>query len=547
MGDEPVKVLEGTTFQQLADKAKTKFATPIMAAIVRNDLYELRKEISEDCEIRFIDLTNIDGMRIYQRSLTFVLIYAIKEVFGKDVNFIIEHSLKKNIYCEQKGDKYLELTEENVQKISDKMQGIINDDIHIEKYSYPLDKGIRLVTENGMVDKAAILKYRRVSTVNLYKLGWLYDYFYGYMASSTGCLKVFKLIKQGDGIMLQFPQKNKPDFVEEYKPITKISNIFKEYSNWGKILKVATVGELNDVICQGQVGNIIRISEALQEKKIAYIADMIQMQKDDIKIVLIAGPSSSGKTTFAQRLCIQLRVNGILPHVISLDNYFKNRDEAPLDENGTPNFEALEYLDVPLMNNDLSLLLKGETVKLPNYNFLRGKREYTGKSLNLGENEVLVIEGIHALNEKLTYSIPKKNKFKIFISALTQLNIDNHNRVTTTDTRMIRRIIRDSKFRGTSAEYTLKMWSSVAKGENDYIFPFQEDADAMFNSALIYEMSILKQFVEPLLFKVSRDMPEFMEAKRLIKFLDCFLGVSSEEVPENSIIREFIGGSCFHT
>ena len=346
------------------------------------------------------------------------------------------------------------------------------------------------------------------------------------------------------GFILQFPHSNIQGALCELKPVNKISQVFQESYKWGKILKVDTVGALNNMICNDNFGHITRISEALHEKKIAEIADMILNQKKSI--VLIAGPSSSGKTTFAERLCIQLRVNGLRPHIISMDNYF-DMSRLPLDEFGQPDYEALEYVDTEQINEDLVNLLKGKQVDIPTFNFITDSREYKGNYLKLNDDDVIVMEGIHALNEKSTEQISKNDKFKIFISALTQLNVDDHNRIPTTDTRLIRRIVRDHQFRGFSATRTIKMWPSVMRGESKNIFPYQEESDAMFNSALVYEICILKQFVEPLLFKIEKTCEEYTEARRIIKFLDCILGVSSEPVPKNSILREFIGGSCFYT
>lgn len=382
--------------------------------------------------------------------------------------------------------------------------------------------------------------------VNLYQLGELKNYFYGYMVPSTGYLKIFRLINHTPGFILQFPTIKTPEKLSEYEPLSKLFQVFMEYKAWGRIMRVDTVGALNDVIAEQGIGGLIRISEALHEKKIAHIADMIAEKRDSIGVILIAGPSSSGKTTFAQRLSIQLRVNGMSPHAISIDDYFVDREYTPRDENGEYDFEALEAIDVKLFNENLTSLLNGEIVSIPSFNFKTGKREYKGRKIKMDVNDVLIIEGIHGLNEKLTADVPRENKFKIYISALTQLNVDDHNRIPTTDTRLLRRMIRDNQYRGTNAERTMELWPSVRRGEEKNIFPYQEEADVMFNSALIYELAVLKQYAEPLLFKVDPKSKYYSEAKRLFKFLDYFLGVSSEVVPQNSIIREFIGGSCFH-
>jgi uridine kinase len=470
------------------------------------------------------------------------MIYAAKLVLGRKTRIVIEHSINKNYYCETP-ELGMEVSESLLDQIESEMLKAAEKDYPIEKFSLPLDDAIKRAAEFELFDKIDILKYRRTSNVNFYKLDWFYDYFYGQMLPSTGYLKSFKLIKKSKGFMLQFPSAANDYEIAEMSPNNKISEVFEESNEWAHILKVDTVGQLNSLICNGGVGDIIRVNEALHEKKIAYLADKIhQLNKT---IVLIAGPSSSGKTTFAQRLCIQLRVNGLKPIVISLDNYFWDREITPRDASGNYDFESLDAIDLNQINADLDALLKGKAVSMPSFNFTEGKREYKGKPLSLGNDDVLVIEGIHGLNEKVTELIPKQRKFKIFASALTQVNIDDHNRIPTTDTRLIRRLVRDHKYRGADARTTIAMWPSVLRGENKYIFPFQEEADAFFNSALVYEMCILKQFAEPLLFNIDKSYREYTEAMRLIKFLDSFLGVSSELVADNSILREFIGGSCF--
>lgn len=534
---------KGITLQEIAQDAQERYPATIVAAKINNKIKELRNELKEDCDIEFIDLTTTDGMRIYQRSVSFLLVYAVKELM-KDGNVIIHHSMGPGFYCELSGVQ--PISEELLTEIEKKMKETVDEDLPFEKMSIPLEEAMKIFEENGMDDKRNLFKYRRSSMVNLYQLGWLQNYFYGYMVPSTGYLKYFKVVNHPPGFILQFPTKQEPTKVPEFLPLKKLSQIFLEYERWGSILRVDTVGALNDVIANQEIGGLIRISEALHEKKIAQIADKIAEKRDTIGIVLIAGPSSSGKTTFAQRLAIQLRVNGMRPHALSIDDYFVDREHTPRDENGEYDFEALEAIDIEKFNHDLSKLLKGEIVEIPYFNFKKGKREYKGRKIKMDTNDVLIIEGIHGLNEKLTADIPKENKFKIYISALTQLNLDDHNRIPTTDVRLLRRIVRDSQYRGIDAERTIELWPSVRRGEERNIFPFQEESDVMFNSALIYELAVLKQYAEPLLFKVDPKSKCYSEAKRLFKFLDYFLGVSSEAVPQNSIIREFIGGSCFH-
>lgn len=525
---------------------QSQFSSPIVAAIVNNKLAELRETIEHDAEIQFIDITHKDGFRIYQRSLSFVLILAAHEVLEEQgiTKVRINHSMNNGFYCEIEGIPAV--TKEILQMVEQRMKELVEQDLPFKKETVSLDKAMDIFEEYQMYDKLQLFKYRRASNVNLYQLSWLKNYFYGYMVPSTGYLQTFRLIPYAPGFILQFPSRKNPNILPPSVPHEKLSTIFIESEKWGRIMNVDTTGALNEIISRGGIGDLIRVSEALQEKKIANIADEIFNKKEQVKMVLIAGSSSSGKTTFAQRLSIQLRVNGIRPHPISIDDYFVDRHVTPLDKEGNPDFEALEAIDLELFNQDLQDLLKGEEISLPTYNFKTGRREYRDHFLKIGENDILVIEGIHGLNDQLTKDIPKENKFKIYISALTQLNLDEHNRIPTTDTRLLRRIVRDNQYRGMPASQTIEMWPSVRRGEERNIFPFQEQADIMFNSALVYELAILKQYAEPLLFQIDKQDPYYAEAKRLIKFLDYFLGVSSEEVPRNSIIREFIGGSCFH-
>ena len=396
-----------------------------------------------------------------------------------------------------------------------------------------------------MYDKARLFAYRRVSRVNLYSLEGFEDYYYGYMVQNTSYIRYFDLIPYHQGFVMLLPQMSSPRTLPQFIPQEKLFSVLEESSQWGKQMDLENVGALNDRIASGQMQRLILVQEALQEKKISEIAQQIGERKD-VKFIMIAGPSSSGKTTFAHRLSVQLEAIGLKPHPISVDNYFVNRNDSPRDEAGNYNFEALECLDLELFNQNMTDLLQGKRVELPVYNFKTGLREYRGDFMELGPSDILVIEGIHCLNDRLSYALPRESKFKIYISALTQLNIDEHNRIPTTDGRLLRRLVRDARTRGTKARETIRMWPSVRKGEEENIFPFQEEADVMFNSALIYELSVLKQYAEPLLFGIPKDCEEYLEAKRLLKFLDYFLGVSSEDIPKNSILREFIGGSCLN-
>jgi len=533
-------VSKGTTLLELSRQIGEQ-ERPIILATVNRKLQDLCIPLTMPCDVAFLDITDPNGYRAYQRSAAFLMIYAAKTVLGKKTRIIIEHSINKNYYCTVRGD--IEITDDLLQRIEQVMREAVGNNINIEKLALRVEEAVEKAEEFGMPDKISLLRYRRTSHANMYKLDWFYDYFYGQMLPSTGYIKNFKLEKRNKGFILQFPSASNDYQMAEITPNNKVAEVFAESNHWARILKVDTVGALNDLLSSGGVGDLMRVNEALHEKKIAYLADRIHQEKKNM--VLIAGPSSSGKTTFANRLCVQLSVNGLRPSVLNLDDYFVDREFSPRDSEGNFDFETPNALDIKQINEDLSALLRGELVHIPDFNFIVGKREYKGRTIQLFPNDVLVIEGIHGLNERITENIPHESKFKIFISALTQLNIDDHNRIPTTDTRLIRRIVRDNRSRGASPQRSIGMWPSVLRGENNNIFPFQEEADAFFNSALVYEMCVLKQFAEPLLFNVSKSEPEYTEAQRLIKFLDSFLGVSSEPVANNSILREFIGGGCF--
>ena len=421
---------------------------------------------------------------------------------------------------------------------------MVKKDIPFSKLTVRTEDAAKLFHNVGMYEKEKLFRYRLVSNTNLYELDGFYDYFYGYMPESTGVLDVFDIKSYENGFLLLLPEKKNTMELPEYFPRKKLYAVLQRSNQWAQKLGLETVGDLNEMISSGDIEQMVLVQEAYQEKRIAAIAEQAR-QSGNKKFIMIAGPSSSGKTTFSHRLSIQLRTLGYRPHPIAVDDYFVNREDTPKDENGNYNFETLKAIDVELFNRDMNALLHGETVELPTFNFKTGKREYKGNYKRLDKEDILVIEGIHGLNDELSYSLPRESKFKIYISALTQLNVDEHNRIPTTDGRLIRRMVRDARVRGTAAKDTIAMWASVRRGEEENIFPFQEDADCMFNSALIYELSVLKQFAEPLLFGIDRECEQYAEAKRLLKFLNYFLGVSSEKVPGNSILREFIGGSCF--
>jgi uridine kinase len=494
--------------------------------------------------VDFIDLTHDDGMRIYRRSLNFILIKAVNDLFPER-KVIICHSISKGLYCEIEGET--ELTLEEVEMIEKRMRELVEQKIPFVKKIMSLTDAKEMFKNIDRMDRYNAVEHRNKPYVTIYDCDGFEDYFYGYMVPDTSYLKYFKLKYYHSGLIMLYPQNINPEEIPPFKEQKKLFSIFKEYKNWLRILGAANVGSLNDIVKKGCINEIIRISEALHEKKIAQIADMIAFNKDKKKVILIAGPSSSGKTTFAHRLSIQLRVNGLRPVTVSLDDYFVDRENTPKDEDGEYDFEALEAIDLKLFNKHLAQLIEGEEVDVPIFNFPKGCREKYTRKLKIDDDQLLIIEGIHGLNDKLTASIPKSKKFKIYISALTSMNIDDHNRIPTTDTRFIRRIVRDHQFRGCSAVNTINRWPSVRRGEEKNIFPFQEESDVMFNSSLIFELGVLKVLAEPLLMEIDQSQPEYSEAKRLIEFLGNFLPIDSKEIPTNSIIREFIGGSCFYT
>ena len=531
----------GTTYQTIAGDFQKEYEDDILLVLFDHRLRELGKSLKSEGTIEFITAKQDPGKKAYRRSTTLLLQKAVDNLYGKDgVSVQIRHSLGQGYYCTLKGAK--EDISDLILSIKIEMMRLVDADISIGKKSCRTDDAIRLFAERGMHDKERLFRYRRSSRVNVYDLDGYIDYFYGYMVPSTGYLKWFDLIPFEEGMMLLFPGKNTKT-IDEFHPSKKLFHTLQESEEWGKMLNIDTVGALDDAIAAGKMRQVIMVQEALMEKKIGQLAETIASAGDK-KFVMIAGPSSSGKTTFSYRLSTQLMAQGLKPHPIGLDNDYLDRENTPRDENGNYDFECLEALDVEQFNEDMTRLFKGEQVEIPTFNFKTGRREYKGNFLQLGDDDILVIEGIHGLNDKLSYSLTKESKFKIYISALTQLNIDEHNYLPTTDARLIRRIVRDARTRGTSAKETIAMWPSVRRGEERHIFPFQEEADAMFNSALIYELAVLKAYAEPRLFAIEKDCPEYLEAKRLLKFLDYFLPVPAEDIPSNSLLREFIGGSC---
>ncbi|SFC44029.1 nucleoside kinase [Butyrivibrio sp. YAB3001] len=534
---------KGITFEKIAKEYQPQFDHRIAAVIFNGKIRELMKTVKHDGTLSFITFSDNIGYKTMRRTAIMMLIKAVRDVGGdKNLSTRIEFTNGNGYYCTLVGNQ--EVTEDFCEAVSERIQKLIDQEIPIVKKVYPLDDAIELFKKQGMTDKVALLKYRRSSEINIYKLDDLYDYFYGYMLPNTSYIENFHVSKFHDGFLFTLPTRHESHKIIISEPREKLFETMKLSSEWGSRMGIDNVGDLNNQVCAGNINEMILVQEALQERRIGEIAKKIHDRKD-VKFIMIAGPSSSGKTSFANRLSIQLRTYGMVPHPISLDNYFVDRENTPLHPDGSYNFECLEAMDVEQFNDDMTRLLNGERVEMPEFNFVTGKREMNGDFLCLGENDVLVIEGIHGLNERMSYALPAESKFKIYISALTTLSIDNHNRIPTTDSRLLRRIVRDARTRGASAKRTISMWASVRAGEEENIFPFQEDADEMFNSAQIYELAVIKPYAEPLLFSINKNEPEYYEAKRLLKFLDYFVTVDSSMLPKNSICREFIGGSCF--
>ena len=561
-----VTASESDTLEAVADRFKDYYEDDIILGIVNGRLRELNKKIKSDCELSLVTTADRDGRRTYRRSVVLLLQRAIYDVYGSMTQLHVMHSLGEGYYCQlekavecadSQQEKYNEdtdqgsrenseksVTEHDIDRIVCSMYTFVEKDLTITKHSAKTQYAEQLFKEKGLHDKERLLHYRRSSRVNLYELDGVVDYFYGFMAPSTGMLKYFDIVPYESGFVLLFPGANSRS-VEPLVTSNKLFHTLDDSREWSKMLGIGTIGSLNDAIAAGRGQEIMLLQEALMEQKIGNLAAQIASD-DKKKFVMIAGPSSSGKTSFANRLSIQLIAKGRKPHPLSLDDYYVDRELCPKHPDGSFDFECLESIDIKLFNEDMNRLLKGEAVDMPSFNFKTGKREYRGRKLTLGADDILVIEGIHGLNDRLSQLIPPEHKFKIYISALTQLNIDEHNPLSTTDERLIRRIVRDARTRGTNAMETIAMWPSVRKGERENIFPFQEQADVMFNSALVYELAVLKVYAEPLLFGIERDCPEYLEAKRLLKLLDYFLPMPADGIPNNSLLREFVGGSCFN-
>ncbi|MCR5467715.1 MAG: nucleoside kinase [Lachnospiraceae bacterium] len=539
---------EGTRLSDVAADVQEFYRDDIILAKRNGKLCELHHKVKPGDKVIFVTTADGDGRRTYRRSATMLMQKAVFNVFGgRRAQVYVLNALDQGYYCELGDGRHFSkdrtVDEEFIRRTLEEMKRLQELNLPIEKKVLHTDAAVELFSKLHMTEKEKLFRYRRSSRVNIYMLEGYIDYFYGYMVPSTGYIKYYDIKPYGDGFVLLFPDKDTKK-VADFRPSSKHFEAMMESTKWSRTMEVSTVGEMNDVIAHGRVQDIILMQEALMERRIGALAEQI-VASGDKKFVMIAGPSSSGKTTFSHRLSTQLSALGMKPHPVALDNYYLDRDKTPLDEDGNMDFECLEALDIELFNRDMTRLLNGEEVDMPTFNFKTGKREYKGDRLKLGKDDILVLEGIHGLNDKLSYSLPAESKYKIFISALTTLNIDEHNYISTSDGRLLRRIVRDARSRNTTAEETIAMWYSVRRGEEKYIYPFQQHADVMFNSALIYELGVLKVYAEPLLFNIRPGSPQYQEAKRLLKFLDYFLPVPTDIISNNSIIREFIGGSIF--
>jgi len=530
----------GTPLEQYVKTALGDKLVPVIAALVNGDLRELTYQVWSDARVDPVFLSDSDGVRIYRRSLSFLLVIVIRELFPT-AQIFVDHSLPfGGFFCRVRGRESFDA--EELARIEARMHEIVAQDIPITREPVPLDEAVEIFRTRGEEEKVKLLARRQKDYLSLYNLHDTRDYFHGYMVPSTGYLRYFKLHPWPPGFVLQYPRRHRPTELLPVSDYPQLTAIFRQYGEWLHLLGVESLSELNDAIASGRIREIILVSEALHEQRIAQIADLIARYRDELHLVLIAGPSAAGKTTFSKRLSVQLLAHGIRPFPLELDNYFVDRKMTPRDEQGNYDFEALEALDLALFNAQLLALTQGKKVQLPRFNFKTGVKE-RGNTVQLGPDHIIIVEGIHGMNPQLVPSIPQDHTFRIYISALTQLNIDRHNRVPTTDTRLLRRIVRDATYRGYTAEETLDRWESVRRGEKRYIFPYQEHADTMFNSALVYELSVLKPLAEPLLLQVEPSSPRHVEAKRLLSFLRWFEPCGLDLIPDNSILREFVGGS----
>ena len=537
------EVKEGTTLSDLAKQVQLPQEPIILLAYMDGKLRELFTPMTKDCHVRFVTLKEQAGYMAYKRTATLMFLKACEDLLGTGATtkIALDYSIGNSIFCDFLEDRVID--EAFARSIQKRMEELAKANLPITKRSLDTDQAAKYFDRIGFKGKKELFQFRRESKMNIYSLDGYDNYFYGYMAPSTGYISAFLVSAYLHGVVLQIPKRKQTEEIVPFTPQPKLFHVMQRSREWTKTMGVDTVGALNDVITHGNINHLILLQEGLQEKLLADIADEIVSKNK--RIILIAGPSSSGKTTFSHRLSIQLQIAGLTPHPVSMDDYFLDRELSPRDENGNYNFETIASLDVDLLTKHINQLLDGEEIDVPSYNFITGKREYHGHKLKIGEKDVLVMEGIHGLIGTLTNEIPEDAKYRIYVSALNQINLDEHNRIPSSDGRLLRRIVRDAMTRGNDARETISRWDSVRKGEEDNIFPYQEEADVMFNSAQIYEIAVLKQYAEPLLFAVPRDCPEYQEAKRLLKFLEYFLNIPSEAIPKTSLLREFIGGSCF--
>lgn len=531
-----------TTLQEISAEHQVEFKYPILLARVNGTLKELSHKVLESSEIEFLDLTSREGNRTHINGLIFVMIYAVKRLYGKNADIRVMHSLDKGIYIETN----FKLSEEKVEQIKSAMKDIIKKDLPITRLTIDRLEAINYFKGMGDETKAGILKYNTDTYITLYRLGSLYNYFYDLMPTSTSRVKDFDLTYVKDnGLTLRFPTVYINDKIAKYVHHPHMFDVFKEYKDWARIIGIENTVDLNKLVSTGKINDLIKIDETLQSNRLLTIAKEINSKRNQVKIVLLAGPSSSGKTTTSRKLCMYLKSFGLRPITIGMDDYFVNREDTPKDENGNYDFECLEAIDLKLFDKQMAELLAGKEVITPVYNFTLGEKEFC-KEMRLDEKDILIIEGIHALDTKILTNIPREKKYKIYISPLTELGLDNHNRISTTDNRLLRRIVRDNRTRNYAVDHTLIQWSSVRAGEEKYIFPYQDESDATINSAAIYEIGVLKTYVEPLLYSVDSDSPAYEEAKRLIRFLNLFLPIPADAIPQDAVIREFIGGGYFH-
>ena len=541
-----ISVPEGTTFYDLYKESGYESKAPVVLAKRGSELIELAKEVKEGDEVSFVGAETMSGYETYRRTFSMLFMKSVRDVIGDEkIRIILHFSMGDGFYYtihDKKGnlvdpDTYIAGTK-------NRMEELIKEDLRFLKSSVKTKEAREIFRQNGMEEKDRLFRYRLASNTNLYELDGFFDYNFGYLGYSTGNLGPFDLIQYDEGVILQMANRRRHGELGEFDPINKVFNAQKEGELWGEQIGIETLADLNDMITKESLSDPILLCEAYHESKLSEIAEEVS-KKDSVKFIMIAGPSSSGKTTFSQRLCIQLAAHGLKPHYLGVDNYFVNRDKTPVDEDGKKNFESLKAIDVEQFGKDMSDLLAGKTIDVPTYNFTTGEREYRGEKLSLPDGEIMVIEGIHCLNDEMSYMLPNESKFKIYLSAMTQLNVDDHDRIPTTDGRLLRRMVRDNRTRGYSAAKTISMWESVRKGEEDNIFPYQETADVVFNSALPYELAVIKPYVQPLLFQIHEEDEEYPEAKRLLKFLEYVIPIPADSVPANSVIREFIGGGCF--